>query len=230
MLATRQPVVATSLHSWGHQQVGPEIEVNRLPTSFEYSNKQQQQQVSRQSSSVKKTVRFSDSNEVCPVQHLDEYTDDELSAIWYDSDDYGEIKNSYQHTIMLMECSKTFPEGEHTSRGLEYRTQKGAWARYENKRAAYGAVLDEQDNQWSKNKDDHDEIARVYIEHTIKSAKAAYAVALSDARAAREVYESFFWGQSASSPQDSKDSANTWRWSKMKSFGQMFSSRRVLST
>jgi hypothetical protein len=224
MLAIRQPVAATTLLSWNHQ-LGQEIEVSRSPTSFDYSK---QQQVTRQASSGKKTVRFSESNEICPVQHLDEYTDQELAAIWYDSDDYSEIKNSYQHTIMMMECSKTFPEGEYTSRGLEYRTRKGAWARHENKRAACGAVLDEQDVQWSKNKDDHDEIARVYREHTVKTANAAYAAALKDARAAREVYESFFWGQSASSPQDSKDS--TWRWSKMKSFGQMFSSKRVLST
>jgi hypothetical protein len=216
MMVIRAPV-ATSLLSW--RQLGPDIEVT--PPMLNHSKQDSRKPLT-------KTVRFAESVDICPVQHLDDYTDEELSAIWYNSDEYVEIKSSYQQTIMMMECSKSFPEAEHTSRGLEYRTQKGAWARHENKKAAYGAVLDEQDIQWSKNKDDHDAIARVYLEHTIKSAKAAYAAALNDARAARDVYESFVRGQSASDHQDSRDS--NFRWSKMKSFGHMFSSKRVLST
>lgn len=209
-----RPQTATTLITW--KQMESEIEV--MPSVCGTGKVP----IIRPMPAVKKTVRFSESNQVCPVQHLDDYSDDEVTAIWYDASEYGEIKSSYKQTILMMECSKSLPDGEFTSRGLEYRTQKGAWARHENKRAAYGALLDEQDLQWSKNKDDHDKLATVYAEHTVKTAKAAYLLALKDARAARDVYESFFWGQGHNSTPESG------HWSMMKSFGQMFSSKRVL--
>lgn len=217
MMAIRPPT-ATTLLTW--KQLGPEIEI--MPSEFDQTYK-----VSIRPMPTKKTVRFSESNEICPVQHLDDYTDAEVASIWYDASDYGEIKSDYKHTVLMMECSKSLPDEEYTSRGLEYRTQRGAWARHENKRAAYGAVLDEQDIQWSKNKDDHDRLATVYSEHTAKTAKAAYLVALKDARAARDVYDAFFWGGQSASKNSGPDSG---RWSMTKSLGQIFSSKRMLST
>ena len=79
-----------------------------------------------------------------------------------------------------MENGEKLTGDDHTSRGLEYRTQEGAWARYENKRDAYNAVLDEQDRQWKEDIDDWDKISAVYLEHSTKCLKAAYERGVKD--------------------------------------------------
>ena len=117
-----------------------------------------------------------------------------IAAIWYDAEEYAEIKAAYQLTIFFMEAEDASklnenPE-EHTSRGLEYRTQEGAWARHENKRDAYNAVLDEQDRQWQKDVDDFDEISRIYQTHSKKCAEAAHLRALQDEKEAKEYCKS----------------------------------------
>jgi hypothetical protein len=122
-----------------------------------------------------------------PIPHLNNLTDQEVAQIWYDAKEYSEIKSSYQLTILMMESGELKEDGLHTCRGLEYRTQQGAWARYENKRDAYNAVLDEQDRQWKVDKDDHDEISRVYLLHSSKCAVAAADRAFEDATVARDI-------------------------------------------
>lgn len=129
-----------------------------------------------------KSLRFADKNEVFPIQHLDDMTDDEIFEIWYTSREYSEIKQAYQLTIFMMESGEAITGDEHTSRGLEYRTQEGAWARYENKRDAYNAVLDEQDRQWKIDKDDYEKIRQIYLKHSTKCANAAIVRALQDER------------------------------------------------
>jgi hypothetical protein len=112
-------------------------------------------------------------NEIFLVDHLDDITDDEVDKIWYNPDEYAEIKSAYQMTVFMMESGEKMDPEEHSSRGLEYRTQDGAWARYENKRDACNAVLDEQDRQWQAEADDYEELSRTYLEHSTKCGKAA---------------------------------------------------------
>jgi hypothetical protein len=129
-----------------------------------------------------KSVRFSEKNEIFPMQHLDEMSDEDIFAIWYTSKEYSDIKQAYQATIFMMESGETITGDEHTTRGLEYRTQEGAWARYENKRDAYNAVLDEQDRQWKVDKDDYEKIRQIYLKHSTKCGNAAIVRALQDER------------------------------------------------
>lgn len=137
---------------------------------------------------LNKSVRFvEERNKIFPITHLDDMEESEVASIWYDSNEYAEIKSSYQLTIFMMEAGEKLNGDEHTSRGLEYRTQEGAWARYENKRDAYNAVLDEQDRQWERDQDDHEAISRIYLEHSAKCAEAAAARALQDQKEAREI-------------------------------------------
>lgn len=126
-------------------------------------------------------------NEVHPIPHLNDLTDDDIANIWYEAAEYSDIKSSYQCTIFKMENGEFIEDEEHTSRGLEYRTQQGAWARYENKRDAYNAVLDEQDRQWKVDKDDHDKIGAIYLQHSSKCAKAAAERGLADYKHARAI-------------------------------------------
>lgn len=133
-----------------------------------------------------KSVSFAPRAQVFAITHLDEIPDDVVASIWYDSKEYSAIKSAYQATIFLMEAGETITGTEHTTRGLEYRTQEGAWARYENKRDAYNAVLDEQDRQWKRDADDDEAIRQVYLEHSAKCLAAAQKRGLQDAKAVEE--------------------------------------------
>lgn len=135
------------------------------------------------------SIRFAEKNQVCPTHHLDDMTEEEIYSIWYTSKEYSEIKQAYQLTIFMMESGETVTGDDHTSRGLEYRTQEGAWARYENKRDAYNAVLDEQDRQWKVDKDDYEKIRLIYLKHSTKCANAAIVRALQDERVSKELQE-----------------------------------------
>jgi hypothetical protein len=141
----------------------------------------------KDSKPLKTSIRFSDRNQTFAIPHLDNMSDSEVAAIWYNAEEYSEVKSSYQMTIFLMESGKLNEGDEYTSRGLEYRTQQGAWARHENKRDAYNAVLDEQDRQWKADQDDHDALGRVYLQHSSKCAVAAAERGAADAKEAKEI-------------------------------------------
>ena len=143
----------------------------------------------KKSGPLTKSFRFGEENEVFHITHLDDMTDEEIASIWYNAEEYSEIKSGYQMTIFMMESGEDVDDDKHTSRGLEYRTQEGAWARYENKRDAYNAVLDEQDRQWKVDQDDFEKIRSIYLEHSSKCAEAAVRRASSDAKAALSYYQ-----------------------------------------
>jgi hypothetical protein len=134
------------------------------------------------SSPISRSIRWSETNEIHKIHHIDDMSDEQIAATWYAAKEYSEIKSAYQLTIFMMEAGENITGDEHTSRGLEYRTQEGAWARYENKRDAYNAVLDEQDRQWKVDKDDHEKIRQIYLKHSTKCANAAVVRALQDER------------------------------------------------
>jgi hypothetical protein len=139
------------------------------------------------SNPLSRSVRFAERNQTFPIPHLDDIPSEEVAEIWYNPSEYSEIKSSYQMTIFMLENGELKEGDEHTSRGLEYRTQQGAWARYENKRDAYNAVLDEQDRQWKVDKDDHEALSRVYLLHSTKCAVAAADRGAEDAKEAKEI-------------------------------------------
>lgn len=139
------------------------------------------------SCSNRKSLRFSKHQDIFPIPHLDDLQDDEVAAIWYESGEYSDIKSAYQLTIFMIENGELKESDEHTGRGLEYRTQDGAWARYENKRDAYNAVLDEQDRQWKVDKDDFEAISSIYLVHSGKCAVAAAKRGSQDADEAKEI-------------------------------------------
>ena len=140
-----------------------------------------------------KSLAFAQENEVFEIPHINDFTDEDVAATWYDAEDYAAIKADYQCVIFMMESGERIDDNndddneEHTTRGLEYRTQQGAWNRYENKRDAYNAVLDEQDRHWKKDIDDPEAIRRVYVEQVAKCQKAAEERAAQDEVDVREL-------------------------------------------
>ncbi|GAX14116.1 hypothetical protein FisN_8Hh048 [Fistulifera solaris] len=135
-----------------------------------------------------KSLAFAQENEVFEIPHINDFTDEDVAATWYDAEEYAEIKADYQCVIFMMESGERIDDDEeHTTRGLEYRTQQGAWSRYENKRDAYNAVLDEQDRHWKKDIDDPEALRRVYVEQVAKCQRAAEQRAAQDEVDMREI-------------------------------------------
>jgi hypothetical protein len=143
----------------------------------------------RQSSAV---IIREESNEVYFIDHISELPDEEIDSVWWGPHEYDEIKAAYRKTLLLMESGEPLePEEEHSSRGLEFKTQFGALARRTNKNKASNAVMDEQDRQWQEGSADYhdEEISRIYLKHSKKCAAAAAARGLDDQREAFEVFD-----------------------------------------
>lgn len=124
----------------------------------------------------KKTVRVDlDRNEVFPVPHIDDMTDEEVWTIWYDRPDYDQMKQSFIPIIRkMMRGGRVEESDSETTRGLEYRTREGALKRQHNKIESIHAVLDEQERQVSLGVHDVDKIAEAYVEvfrHCVLSAR-----------------------------------------------------------
>jgi hypothetical protein len=143
---------------------------------------------STSSRSKSKLFRFAPEDEIQLIRHIDDFSDEEIAAIWFDQQYYANIKTEYKNVVFAMERGRHVEGDEQTSRGLEHRTEEGSWARFQTKRDSYNAVLDEQDRQWKEDSDDHDKISQIYITHSHKCARKAYQMGLMDEIAARKVY------------------------------------------
>jgi hypothetical protein len=156
-------------------------DVSSCGSSVEYNKP-----LKKGSAPLARSVVFAEHNEVFEIPHLDDIPQELIPEIWYDASEYAQIKKNYQLTIFLMESGEELAGDHHTSRGLEYRTQEGAWARYENKRDAYNAVLDEQDRQWKEDIDDWEKISRLYLQHSSKCLKSAFERGANDEKEIKE--------------------------------------------
>lgn len=134
-----------------------------------------------------RNVHFNlDACEVFNIIHVDDIPEEDICEIWYTAEEYSNIKKDYQITIFMMDEGEKISGDDHTSRGLEYRSKEGAWARYENKRDAYNAVLDEQDQQWKDDADDEEKIRAVYLEQSTKCRNAAILRGMQDEEDVKE--------------------------------------------
>jgi len=138
---------------------------------------------------LKKRFRFSlSSNEVFPIPHIDDLSDEEVKETWYEKQDYENIKMSIIPVVRKMMKGEKIEENDRqTIRGLEYRTRKGAIRRQHNKVEAITAVLDEQDLQIeTKGYVDDERLAKVYIQFNAHCQEEAHKLALGDVEPARE--------------------------------------------
>ena len=79
------------------------------------------------------------------VPHLNDYKDDDITLIWWSKEEYISFKFEYEAVIYLIEENKPIDENHYCTRGLEKKTQNGAWELYEYHRDSVNAVLDVQD-------------------------------------------------------------------------------------
>ncbi|KAG7359761.1 hypothetical protein IV203_034859 [Nitzschia inconspicua] len=130
-------------------------------------------------------VRFEQHVDVQEVPHLRDIPAEEVSATWYNSEDFNVIKKSLVVTLRLMLANK--PVGsDQCTRGLEFRTPHGAKYRKKNKLEALTAVWNEQVAQWKDNVTDDEAIRRVYLEQSEKCRETARKFGLHDERAVQK--------------------------------------------
>jgi hypothetical protein len=157
----------------------------------------------------KKSVSFSEvSNETFVIEHLENISEDLATALWYNRKALLEIQKEYEAVLFLIETGRPINEDHHASRGLEKRTEDGAWALYEITRDATNAVLIEQDRQKKLKCFDAEQIAIVYQMETNKTRQAAEEQGTRDAKEVEEYLQEVATDRSSSkvrSPDDADE-------------------------
>jgi hypothetical protein len=126
-----------------------------------------------------KGVKYSRHVKVAQIRHLNEYSQEEVDAIWYDPDEYAKMKEDINLTVEMNKDNE--PLGpDRCWRGVEYRTYEGQRRRQHNKYSALYAVLDEQEAQWDQNIMDEDAITAIYINHSAPCMEAAWQLGIAD--------------------------------------------------
>jgi hypothetical protein len=154
-------------------------------------------QCCKSSSESGASVTFEQHVDVQEVPHWRDLPSDEVSAIWYNGEDFESIKRSLVVTLRLMIANK--PVGsDQCTRGLEFRTPHGAKYRKKNKLEALTAVWNEQVVQWKDDVTDDEAIRRVYLEQSEKCRETARKFGLHDEKAAQK-----YLGEDTSESEDS---------------------------
>jgi hypothetical protein len=94
-----------------------------------------------------KMVSFAASAQVMRAIHINDYTDNEIQATWYNHDKMHAIHDEINVTVQLVFSGKPINKKDFSLWGLEFATAKFLQQRSHNKAAARNAVLKEQKAQ-----------------------------------------------------------------------------------
>ena len=108
------------------------------------------------------SVSFNENVYARPTQSLNDYTEAELEACWYNDDEYRQIKKDCIKIVKKMQQGKRINTRKYSVRGLEKYTGEAIERRELNKINAYIAVLDEQNRQLINGITDPKRIAKQY--------------------------------------------------------------------
>ena len=140
----------------------------------------------------KKSVSFFQSVYVKNSLHINDYSDREVAATWYDSHEYAAMKVEIQDLLILLN-NKGFFKNEDipkdiaaSIRGIEIRTPRRSRERNMNRKMATESVIYEQFCQREKDVYDDDALAKVYIAATRHCRDTAYIAAQKDMQSAQE--------------------------------------------
>ena len=118
-----------------------------------------------------------------------ELSEDELDACWFRGDEYAKITKSCLKEIQKLQQGDKLKGQKYCARGLESHTQIAGLAKAQIRRAAWDAVLSEQDEQIDLGVVDEESIGSRYQDVSSSSQFWAIKMALDDQRAAQLVYE-----------------------------------------
>lgn len=123
------------------------------------------------------------------IPHLNDLTNEEVTATWIQPQDYLEIRSRCVATVKKMMRGGLTKEdcdsGKHCPRGLEAKTKNGSSTRREHKLDSIAAVIEEQTLQWNEDVDDDVAIMEVYSIYTLPCAVYAREAAEEDALEAK---------------------------------------------
>lgn len=134
-----------------------------------------------------KSVCFNDKDQICEIEKIDELPESVILSLWWSEGDYVEMRQGWEMVLYLLESGKPVCEQTLSARGLQKRTDTGAWELYEIQRDARNAVFEVQDKQRKTKARDPVEIAAAYMQHTAKSQQEAYDQAALDAKDADRI-------------------------------------------
>jgi hypothetical protein len=126
-------------------------------------------------------VKFNEFTTIREIQSLGEISDKELSDVWYNEDEYTEIKNHVTETMKKVSNGELLCDDDGWClRGLEGRTKFGSKRRHNNKAKALEAVWSTQIALWKQRIDSPAIIAAAYKPHSTNAKYPAIARARID--------------------------------------------------
>ena len=128
------------------------------------------------------TKRVSFCPHVCVKRtlHINEFSGDEIQAVWYNERDFDQIRKDIRITVQGMLRDQSMNDDHYCSRGLECRTHEGMKSRLRNRVAARCAVFREQNSQSKNGYYDVDKISAVYKTVTNHCVETAHVIGALD--------------------------------------------------
>ena len=127
-------------------------------------------------------------NESFPIANRASMGIEDVRATWYDKSEYNAMKSDIIPILRRVMKNEVVEESDkETTRGLEYRTRKGANLRQENKINGITAVLEEQQRQRVAGIKKPELISQAYLDAAAAQCQeAAHNLAIADAIEVRE--------------------------------------------
>jgi hypothetical protein len=112
---------------------------------------------------VERTVRFAAKPAAVHFTlSRDDYSTEELRASWFQQEEYARITKDCCKQVRKMEEGEIFKDKKYCSRGLEAHTRLRSITKSANRKLAFSAVLDEQEEQRQLGVVDDDTIGQLY--------------------------------------------------------------------
>lgn len=137
----------------------------------------------RSNISIDLRVRFAPYVTARFIPTLEQYTSAELAACWFQEEEYSKSRRECSKQIKKMNAGGVFKDKKYCSRGLESHTRTGSLTKNQNRRAAFEAVLLEQEDQRQFGVVDEKSIAQRYYDVSSSCQLWASCVGLQDQRA-----------------------------------------------
>jgi hypothetical protein len=119
---------------------------------------------------------------------INEYSREEIERTWYLPEESFKIHQRCVKEVIMLETGMRLKGKKYCSRGLENSTMRAQLAKKKNRRYAYDAVLDEQDEQQEHDDYDDEAIAEMYHEASMSCQLWAHVVGMQDRREAELIY------------------------------------------
>lgn len=155
--------------------------MNPLTRPSKYSKKDDETVTTASEDSRLLGVSFASQDEIIQIISIEDYTEEEIYSTWYSVEDYVDINDNIDKTLLLMQAGAKMKKRKYCPRGLEYMTEDGYVERIVRRRRSQQAVFDEQAAQLEASEDYPDVVANLYSKLAKESRSTARLDAQNDA-------------------------------------------------